>query len=234
MTTDQPIRLVPKPRDLGGFSVRRVLPSPQRRMVGPFIFFDHMGPADFAPGKGMDVRPHPHIGLATVTYLFEGEIDHRDSLGFHQTIRPGDVNWMTAGRGIVHSERTGEEARKTGLHMDGIQSWVALPDDAEETAPGFFHHPANTLPEIDSNGVKMRLIAGTAYGEESPVQVFSPIFYLDARLEAGAAFDLPDEHEERAVYLAHGDAAVNGEALEQFTMVVLPQGRQTVTSKNGA
>jgi redox-sensitive bicupin YhaK (pirin superfamily) len=203
-------------------------------MVGPFIFFDHLGPADFAPGKGIDVRPHPHIGLATVTYLFEGEIDHRDSLGFYQTIRPGDVNWMTAGRGIVHSERTGDEARRTGLHMDGIQSWVALPDEAEDTEPGFFHHPAKSLPLIEKSRVSMRLVAGTAYGKESPVQVFSPIFYLDARLQPGAEVDLPDEHEERAVYVAHGDAAINDKPLEEFSMAVLPGGRQTLTSAGGA
>ena len=161
-----PVELVIKPRsrDLGGFEVARVLPYVRRRSVGPFIFFDCMGPNTFGAGEGIDVRPHPHIGLATVTYLFEGEIMHRDSLGYEQPIRPGDVNWMTAGRGIVHSERTRDEIRNSESRLFGIQSWVALPKNAEESDPGFFHHPENTLPEIENDGVRMRMIAGTAYG----------------------------------------------------------------------
>lgn len=158
----------PRTRDLGGFTVARVLSHAKRRTVGPLIFFDQIGPAEFAPGEGIDVRPHPHIGLATVTYLFDGEIMHRDDLGFEQPIRPGDLNWMTAGRGIVHSERTRDEIRDAQTTMFGIQSWVALPKDQEESAPGFFHHPAATLPKISQDGLTMCLIAGTAYGEVSP------------------------------------------------------------------
>ena len=169
----------PKPRDIGGFSVRRSLPHAGRRTVGPFIFFDHMGPATFPPGAGIDVRPHPHIGLATVTYLFSGEIVHRDSLGVVQPIRPGDVNWMTAGSGIVHSERT-DPARRDGTErLHGIQTWVALPKADEEIAPAFVHHPARTLPEFADGGAVCRVIAGTAYGHESPVAVFQPTLYVD-------------------------------------------------------
>jgi len=171
-----------RPRDLGGFKVGRLLPSIARRLVGPFIFFDHMGPAELAPGEGMDVRPHPHIGLATVTYLFEGELIHRDSLGSHQPIRPGDINWMTAGRGIVHSERTSPELRRTGARINGLQLWVALPLADEETAPEFHHHPANTLPALEREGAHIRVLAGTAYGETSPVRTFSSLFYIDVAL----------------------------------------------------
>src|SRR5690348_4059110 len=159
-----------RPRDLGGFTVGRVLPSSARRLVGPFIFFDHMGPAAFAAGHGIDVRPHPHIGLATVTYLFEGEIVHRDSLGSQQPIRPGDVNWMTAGRGIVHSERTSLESRRAGSRVNGLQLWVALPLAHEEAEPAFRHHPAQTLPSLEMAGARIRLLAGTAHGEKSPVE----------------------------------------------------------------
>jgi redox-sensitive bicupin YhaK (pirin superfamily) len=191
-------------RDLGGFQVGRLLPSVQRRLVGPFIFFDHMGPAELAPGHGMDVRPHPHIGLATVTYLFEGEIVHRDSLGSHQAIRPGDINWMTAGRGIVHSERTGPQARAQGSRVEGLQLWVALPTADEETAPAFHHHPAATLPTVELAGAHLRVLAGTAYGQTSPVRTFSPLFYVDASIPAGATLAVPDEHEERAAYIVKG------------------------------
>jgi redox-sensitive bicupin YhaK (pirin superfamily) len=222
MTEDSPVDLViePRARDLGGFEVRRVLPFAQRRMVGPFVFFDEMGPAEFASGTGIDVRPHPHIGLATVTYLFEGEILHRDSLGFVQAIRPGAVNWMTAGKGIVHSERTGPEERQRQTRLHGIQSWVALPQSHEETEPAFHHHPADTLPEIAQDGATMRLIAGSAYGKESPVQTFSEMFYLDARLQAGAALALPDEHAERAVYIVEGAVAIADETYKAGRMVV--------------
>ena len=174
----------PRDRDLGGFSVRRVLPAARLRMVGPFVFFDHMGPTQFPRGEGVDVRPHPHIGLATVTYLFEGEILHRDSLGFEQPIRSGDVNWMTAGRGIVHSERTPAVVRAKEHRLHGIQSWVALPKTDEETAPGFFHHPAGSLPQITQGGTTLRLIAGSAFGQTAPVKTFSKMFYLDAPLRA--------------------------------------------------
>ena len=181
------------------------------------------------------MRPHPHIGLATVTYLFEGEIMHRDSLGYEQPIRPGDVNWMTAGRGIVHSERTRDEIRNSESRLFGIQSWVALPKNAEESDPGFFHHPENTLPEIENDGVRMRMIAGTAYGIESPVVTASPMFYLDVHLDAGAMVDMTDEHRERAVYVVEGDIAVAGQTYGANEMLVLAEDTDvTFTSANGA
>lgn len=210
----------PRTRDLGGFTVGRVLPYAKRRMVGPFIFLDEMGPAEFKPGTGIDVRPHPHIGLATVTYLFDGEMRHRDSLGCDQVIRPGDVNWMTAGRGIVHSERTDDAPRASGQKMHGMQSWIALPEDAEDTAPSFHRHPKDTLPLIERGGAKMRLIAGSAYGETSPVKTFSPIFYLGVEAEAGAAIELPDGYEDRALYLVDGAVEIDGEAHEAGRMFV--------------
>lgn len=218
------IIIEPRTRDLGGFTVGRVLPFAKRRTVGPFIFFDEMGPADFAPGTGIDVRPHPHIGLATVTYLFDGEIRHRDNLGFDQVIRPGDVNWMTAGRGIVHSERTDEAPRKNGQKMHGVQSWVALPEAAEETAPAFHHHPKASLPVMTRDGLVMRLIAGTAFGETSPVETFSPIFYLGAEAEKGANIPLPDDHEERAIYVLDGAVEIDGERHERGRMIVFEPG----------
>jgi redox-sensitive bicupin YhaK (pirin superfamily) len=214
----------PRARDIGGFSVRRSLPSPRRRLVGPFIFFDHMGPVDFAPGQGIDVRPHPHIGLATVTYLFDGEILHRDSLGVVQAIRPGAVNWMIAGRGIVHSERTDPAVRATARRMHGIQTWIALPRELERRDPDFAHHPADTLPEIDRPGVRMRLIAGTAFGAASPVEVLSPMFYLHAEATAGATIPLPDEHRERAVYVVSGTVAVAGTSYGEGSMIVFADG----------
>jgi redox-sensitive bicupin YhaK (pirin superfamily) len=220
-----------RPRDLGGFTVGRALPSLTRRLVGPFIFFDHMGPVDFAPGAGIDVRPHPHIGLATVTYLFEGEILHRDSLGFEQAIRPGDVNWMVAGRGIVHSERTSVELRAQGQRLHGIQAWVALPTEAEASEPAFFHHPVAALPRIERPGVHMRLIAGSAYGERSAVQVASPTFYLDVQLEAAASLELPDEHAERGLYLVTGRLRIAKREIEPRTLVVAKSARRlTITA----
>jgi len=212
------------PKDLGGFSVRRVLPHVKQRMVGPFIFFDHIGPANFAPGQGLDVRPHPHIGLATVTYLFDGEMDHRDSLGVHQTIKPGDVNWMTAGRGIVHSERTGDAARASGFSMHGIQTWVALPETDEENEPEFHHHPGRDLPEIKFGQATLRLILGTAHGKTAPAKVFSPIFYIHAHAPAGATFPVTDDHEERAVYIASGKVQIGDETLSEGDMAVLTPG----------
>jgi hypothetical protein len=200
-----------RPRDLGGFSVRRVLPAGRQQTVGPFIFFDHMGPATFSDGGGVDVRPHPHIGLATVTYLFAGEFMHRDSLGNAQLICPGDVNWMVAGRGIVHSERTPGESRRAGAVLHGIQTWVALPREHEETQPSFEHHPAALLPEFHAPGVTMRLIAGSAYGREAPTSVFSPMFYLAVELEPDAVLELPDGHAERAVYVVEGEIEAAGE-----------------------
>jgi redox-sensitive bicupin YhaK (pirin superfamily) len=215
-----------RPRDLGGFSVRRVLPSADRRTIGPFIFFDHMGPAAFPPGGGIDVRPHPHVGLATVTYLFDGELVHRDSLGSEQTIRPGDVNWMVAGRGIVHSERTPRERRETagGARIHGIQSWLALPAGAEEVPPSFTHHPRASLPELRLGGVSMRLIAGEAFGERAPPTVFSSLFYLEARSDAAAVVALPEEFDERAVYVVEGEIEVGGECHGIGRMLGLERG----------
>ncbi len=214
----------PRKRDLGGFSVGRVLPHATRRMVGPFIFFDEMGPSSFAPGEGIDVRPHPHIGLATVTYLLEGELRHRDNLGFDQIIRPGDVNWMTAGRGVVHSERTAEEPRRAGQTMHGVQSWVALPEADEETDPAFHHHGADTLPVIDRGGARLRLIAGEAFGAASPVKTFSPIFYVAVEAQPGAAIPMPDEHADRALYGLTGRLKINGVETGPQKMIVLEQG----------
>ena len=213
-----------RPRDLGGFTVGRVLPAPPRKLIGPFIFFDHMGPAVFPPGRGIDVRPHPHIGLATVTYLFEGEIVHRDSLGSHQPIRPGDVNWMTAGRGIAHSERTGRELRQSGSRLDGLQLWVALPLRHEETDPEFHHHPAADLPAAGIGGVRIRVLAGSAFGETSPVRTFSPLFYVDTAMPAGSELPLPDEHEERAAYVVSGTVACGHERAERGRMLVFTPG----------
>ena len=222
----EPIALVieARPRDLGGFGVRRALPSGQRRMVGPFIFFDHMGPSEMPPGQGIDVRPHPHIALATVTYLFAGEMDHRDSLGSHQTIRPGDVNWMLAGRGIVHSERTGADARRCGGPLHGIQSWVALPTADEESAPRFEHHPAATIPHVARSGAALEIVAGTAYGARSPVGVCSPTLYVAATLEDGATLPLPDEHPECAIYVVQGEVGVGGRRLGPGSMALFHTG----------
>ncbi len=196
-------------KDLGEFSVRRVLPATERKLVGPFIFFDHMGPAAFPPGKGIAVRPHPHIGLATVTYLFEGEIMHRDSLGVVQRIGPGAVNLMTAGRGIVHSERAGDDLDQDS-RLHGIQTWMALPDDKQEMDPAFTHTPASDLPEPIVDGVRVRVIAGTAYGHASPVATPSPTLYVELRMPAGSAIDLPLGHSERAFYVVSGQVHVEG------------------------
>jgi len=211
-------------RDLGGFTVGRVLPSGARKLIGPFIFFDHMGPATFPPGRGIDVRPHPHIGLATVTYLFAGEIVHRDSLGSHQPIRPGDVNWMTAGRGIAHSERTAAEPRQAGSRLDGLQLWVALPRTHEETDPEFHHHPARDLPSGTIGDTRIRVLAGSAFGRTSPVRTFSPLFYVDAAMPAGSELPLPDEHEERAAYVVSGAIECGRERAERGRMLVFTPG----------
>lgn len=231
------IKAVLKPhlRDVGSLTVRRVLPAMAARLIGPFIFFDHMGPATLEPGVGLDVRPHPHIGLATVTYLFEGSIMHRDSLGSEQKIVPGDVNWMTAGRGIVHSERTPAEDRASGLAMHGIQTWVALPLEDEDIEPSFSHHPADTLPVIERNGVKLRVIAGTAFGETSPVATFSGTLYVAAEFAQGGAFALEPEHEERGVYLVDGDLEIDGTPLDVGQMAVLALDETvTLASTHGA
>ena len=216
--------LLPRAHDIGSFEVRRALPAKERQMVGPFIFFDQMGPGEFLAGRGLDVRPHPHIGLSTVTYLFNGEILHRDSLGSQQPILPGDVNWMTAGRGIAHSERTDQVLRTHSNRLFGIQSWVALPKDAEETAPGFVHHPAASLSLVEDGGVRLRLIAGAGWGLAAPVAVSSPLFYADAALAPGAAFPLPDEHEERAAYVLDGAVEVTGDRFESGRMLVFRTG----------
>jgi redox-sensitive bicupin YhaK (pirin superfamily) len=215
--------IMPRTRDLGdGFEVRRALPSAQRRTVGPFVFFDQMGPIAFLAGKGLDVRPHPHIGLATVTYLFEGEILHRDSLGTVQPIRPGAVNWMTAGRGIVHSERTPPELRaREGARLFGVQTWVAMPEAYEETAPAFAHHGAAELPVLEEPGKRLRLIVGTLYGARSPVAVFSEMLYADAELGDGAQLNLPAEHAERAIYVIAGRIEIAGTPIDAGRLIVL-------------
>jgi redox-sensitive bicupin YhaK (pirin superfamily) len=209
--------VVPRTSDLGdGFTVRRALPSAQRRMVGPFVFFDQMGPALLAPGSGLDVRPHPHIGLATVTYLFDGEILHRDSLGSVQPIRPGELNWMTAGRGIVHSERTPAPARERGGQVFGIQAWVALPRAHEEAEPSFAHHGASALPSLRDTEWSLRLIAGTFGAARSPAQVHGDLFYADLELAPGGRFHLPAEHVERAAYVVAGDVGVAPDGAARF------------------
>ncbi len=214
-------------RDLGGFEVGRVLPYAKRRMVGPFIFFDHMGPASFPPGipREVDVRPHPHIGLSTITYLFEGEIMHRDSVGSEQAILPGEVNWMTAGRGITHSERF-EQARREGGLMDGIQAWVALPQADEEIEPSFSHHGSDDLPLFEEGGVRGRLIAGEALGLKARVQTNSQLFYLHWDLLPGARASIPSEYAERAVYVARGSIRLGGERIEAGSMAVLLPGQE--------
>jgi len=212
----------------GGFEVGRVLPFHARRMVGPFIFFDHMGPIELAPGipRGLDVRPHPHIGLSTVTYLYSGQMTHRDSLGFHQEIRPGEVNWMVAGSGITHSERL-EYARANGALMHGIQSWVALPDTDEETAPAFHHHEGADLPTWNEDGVRGRLIAGEADGMTAGVRVHSPLFYQHIEMDAGARHAVSDRYAERAVYCSSGEVEIGGTALRVGQMAVLTGGGAT-------
>jgi redox-sensitive bicupin YhaK (pirin superfamily) len=207
-------------RDLGGFTVRRVLPYEGGRMVGPFIFFDHLGPAQFAPGNGIDVRPHPHIALATVTYLFSGAIEHRDSLGSVQEIRPGDVNWMTAGDGIVHSERTPRAQRADGHHIHGIQSWVALPDGEEEIEPSFVHYPAAALPSLSAAGTELTVVAGEAFGRRSPVVTRWPTLYVDARISQAATLDVPMEHAERAVYIAQGAVTIGEHTVTEGQLAI--------------
>jgi len=215
-------------KDLGGFEVGRVLPYAPHRMVGPFIFFDHMGPASFQPGfaRSVDVRPHPHIGLSTLSYLFKGEMTHRDSVGSELAIRPGEVNWMTAGRGITHSERF-ETLRARGGVLDGIQTWLALPTDHEETEPAFSHHAGNDLPFYQAGGMTARLIAGKAFGAEAKVPVFSPLFYVHWELEPGTKAGLPAEYPERAAYVARGRIEIDGQEIRAGQMAVLAPG-QTV------
>ncbi|KWD72494.1 pirin family protein [Burkholderia ubonensis] len=233
MTDSIKALLKPHVRDIGNLQVRRTLPALAARLVGPFIFFDHMGPATLPPGTGLDVRPHPHIGLATVTYLFEGAILHRDSLGSLQEIVPGDVNWMTAGRGIVHSERTPDALRERGHTVHGIQTWVALPLAHETDAPSFEHHEAAALPKLNDNGVSLTVIAGDAFGLRSPVTTFSRTLYVAAEFADGGRLVLDASHEERAIYLVDGDLAIDGTPLEPAQMAVLAPGA-TVTLTSGA
>ena len=216
--------IVPRARDLGGFAVRRALPAPSRQMVGPFIFFDHIGPAEFLTDRGIDVRPHPHIGLATVTYLYAGELHHRDSMGVDQVIRPGEVNWMIAGKGVTHSERTGAETRRKPHSLYGVQTWVALPDAAEDVDPGFEHQEESALPKIEGEGKTLRLVIGSAYGERAPAKTFSEMFYLDAVLKPGAALPLPDDHEDRGIYVLEGAIEVAGETFQSGRMMVFRPG----------
>jgi redox-sensitive bicupin YhaK (pirin superfamily) len=225
----------PRMRNIGDFVVRRLLPAAARRSVGPFVFLDHFGPVALPPGQGMDVRPHPHIGLATVTYLLEGEIIHRDSLGYVQPIRPGDVNWMTAGRGIVHSERSSPEERAKGPRLHGIQSWVALPQASEESEPRFAHHPGTSLPSFTLGQVRLRLIAGTGFGREAPVAVLAPTLYADVDMPAGSAIEIPAEHSERAIYVILGAVEIDGESHGAGRLLVLAADAEPrLISKEGA
>lgn len=207
-------------RDLGGFHVRRILPYATHRMVGPFIFFDHMGPAIFPKNRGIDVRPHPHINLATVTYLFEGKIRHRDSLGSDQLIEPGAINWMVAGRGIVHSERTPEDLRQSGSRLSGIQCWIALPDEFEEIPPHFIHYPVETLPEFTVDNIQLKLLLGTAFNHQSPVKIYSDLFYLYAKLPKKSKITFPLEGREGAAYIVEGSIKANGKQIDQYAMAV--------------
>ena len=216
--------IVPRTTDLGDFEVRRALPSAQRRMVGPFVFLDEMGPATFSAGTGIDVRPHPHIGLATVTYLFDGEITHRDSLGTFVAIRPGEVNWMTAGRGIVHSERSAPERRVHGDKLHGLQCWVALPADKEEIEPSFFHRSASDLPFVTERGFTARVIAGQAFGARSPVVTASDTVFVDIAMEAGTTIPLEPDYEERAIYVVDGEIEIAGDRFTGPKLLVFRPG----------
>ena len=216
--------IVPRARDLGGFSVRRALPAASKQMVGPFIFFDQMGPAEFLIGSGIDVRPHPHIGLATVTYLFDGEIMHRDSLGSAFAIKPGELNLMSAGRGIVHSERTSAEQRAKGPRLFGIQAWAALPKAHEEGAPAFAHHGAGELPRISADGKTVRVIVGTLYGKTSPAALPHPAFYAEAVLAPGAVLPLDPDYDERGIYIASGEIDIAGETFSTGRLLVFRPG----------
>ena len=224
----------PATRDLGEFTVRRALPDKRRQRVGPFIFFDHMGPAEFSPGTGVNVRAHPHIGLATITYLFEGEILHRDSLGYVQPIRPGEINWMTAGRGIVHSEKASPELLASGQRLHGLQTWVALPLEHEETEPRFEHYAADGIPKVCRDGAEITVVIGSAYGETSPVQTASDTLYVEGKLEAGAELELPVA-EELAVYVIDGSIRIAGNTVSAGVLAVLADGSTaTVSAESGA
>ncbi|MEL6598489.1 MAG: pirin family protein [Pseudomonadota bacterium] len=227
--------IVPRARDIGAFEVRRALPAPKRQMVGPFIFFDQMGPAEFLTDEGMDVRPHPHIGLGTVTYLYEGGVYHRDSLGTSMEITPGAVNWMVAGQGITHSERTAPGRRQAGERLFGIQTWVALPDHAEDAAPDFQHAPKEDLPFIEGEGKEVRLILGRLYGETAPVNTFTDMFYADAVMKAGTAIPLPADHEDRGIYVVQGTVEIAGTTYGPGQMMVFRPGDEiTVKAQTDA
>lgn len=221
-------------RDLGGFEVRRVLPLPTLRAVGPFVFFDHMGPARFARGEDGDVRPHPHIGLATLTWLFDGEIVHRDSLGNTQSIVPGEVNWMVSGAGIVHSERSPESLRGRERHLHGLQAWLALPLAREDCEPSFLHVPASEVPRRNEPGIRSWVVAGDAWGLESPVPVDGGMLYVAAELEGGAELDLPTGHDERAVYVCQGEVVVDSVTVPAGQLVTVPRGAPGILSSPGA
>lgn len=216
--------IIPRARDLGGFEVRRALPAPKRQMVGPFIFFDQMGPAEFLTNQGIDVRPHPHIGLGTVTYLYRGSFQHRDSTGADQIITPGALNWMVAGRGVTHSERSPEAVRAGPSSLLGIQTWIALPETHEDIAPSFEHHAADALPEIRDQGIEARLILGRAYGETAPATMHSDTFYLDVTLAARARFPLPVDHEDRGIYITEGSVSIAGQEFQAGQMMVFRPG----------
>ncbi|HSG53598.1 MAG TPA: pirin family protein [Rheinheimera sp.] len=222
--------ITPREKDLGGFSVRRTLPTSGRKMVGPWIFFDHMGPVEFAAGDGINVRPHPHINLATVTYLFEGEILHRDSLGSYQTIKPGDINLMVAGSGIVHSERERPEISAQPHRLHGLQLWLALPETDEETAPAFYHYPASSIPALQIDGVAVRVLMGSAYGVVSPVKTFAQTLYVEADLKAGQQLLLPDSAE-RALYVARGSVNIGDTVVAQHRMAIItPRPQVSITA----
>ncbi len=216
--------IIPRARDLGGFEVRRALPAPRRQMVGPFIFFDQMGPAEFRTDQGIDVRPHPHIGLGTVTYLYRGSFQHRDSTGADQIITPGALNWMVAGRGVTHSERSPDAVRAGPSSLLGIQTWIALPETHEDIAPSFEHHAADALPEIRDQGIEARLILGRAYGEVAPATMHSDTFYLDVTLAARARFPLPVDHEDRGIYITEGSVSIAGQEFQAGQMMVFRPG----------
>lgn len=226
MTSPDPVhlKLMPKEKDIGDFSVRRALPASDCRSVGPFVFFDHFGPVVLPAGKAMDVRPHPHIGLSTITWLFEGEIRHRDSLGSDLVIRPGEVNWMTAGRGIVHSERSPDSARAGNAPLYGIQAWLALPREKEEMEPAFFHYGADSIPRLEDAGLRLALIAGAGFGLQSPVQVESPTFYAELRLQAGHSLAFPVSIGERGIYIVEGSIRIGGNRHDAGSMLVLKTG----------
>lgn len=225
-TQCDPVALVltPKAHDIGAFEVKRALPSRRQRMIGPFIFFDQMGPVVFEGDQAMDVRPHPHIGISTITWLFEGEIQHKDSLGYTLNIKPGEVNWMTAGKGIVHSERSPQSQRGVNAPLGGIQAWVALPIDKEEIEPAFYHYTADQIPQFNENGVKISLIVGEAFGQVSPVITQSPTLYAEINLEPGKTFVIPDIAEERGLYIYEGTLSIAGTTFDEGSMIVLVPG----------